>query len=596
MTNLRTLPKCIRMCMTIGNLPTSYMESLTYEEQLIWLYKFLEDTVIPVINDNSKAIEELQNLDLQDEVNKKIEEMAKSGELEEIIGKYIENYIIETNEKIKLLENESKVQKTSRVSLQNYINYDGIGDDYTQGSCVGDDGTIYVYKSNTDYNGGSLLVFNDEQLTATINNINFKHGNGLTYLNGKIYSATFDSKKIISYELNTGITLELNPFNNIEEYNKITAISKYDENHLLCLLYNTTQFADSNSNSTTYLLDIRDNSIEEIKITNTDNIRLNYYASQGMCYKDNHMYLLTSYPSMIIDYILIDNKFNVNKTYLIPMKDKLGLLVGEVEDISPTSNGDRYLITSHIIDGPDKYLSCHFLSFESDIEPTYLQYVDTDTDSQNYRQNVYVDNRPNVYSLYEDGSVYHPFKTLRRGIASANNDNYYSRKAVHVRSGGSSYPYTLGTLYNIHNVLIYNRSNFDTLYIDGNTLLVNCDIALLVDNDETTVINGNITLRNSNVNIYPNRIVLNGLVQLEQCSNMKSYYIVQGNTSNTTPFILYSGCSIKAMIQSAATTSSYVYQIFGDAIVISNVEGDKVTLGAGGAQGVYIKVGNKIGV
>ena len=203
MKKFNNLKECISMCMTIGNLPTSYMESLTYEEQLIWLYKFLEDTVIPVINDNSKAIEELQNLDLQDEVNKKIEEMAKSGELEEIIRKYIENYIIETNEKIKLLENESKVQKTSRVSLQNYINYDGIGDDYTQGSCVGDDGTIYVYKSNTDYNGGSLLVFNDEQLTATINNINFKHGNGLTYLNGKIYSATFDSKKIISYELNT---------------------------------------------------------------------------------------------------------------------------------------------------------------------------------------------------------------------------------------------------------------------------------------------------------------------------------------------------------------------------------------------------------
>ena len=47
---------------TIGMIPTSYKESLTYEEQLIWFCSFLEDTVIPALNNNGNAVAELQNL------------------------------------------------------------------------------------------------------------------------------------------------------------------------------------------------------------------------------------------------------------------------------------------------------------------------------------------------------------------------------------------------------------------------------------------------------------------------------------------------------------------------------------------------------
>ena len=34
-------------------MPTSYMESLTYEQQLLWLCKYLEETVIPAVNNNA---------------------------------------------------------------------------------------------------------------------------------------------------------------------------------------------------------------------------------------------------------------------------------------------------------------------------------------------------------------------------------------------------------------------------------------------------------------------------------------------------------------------------------------------------------------
>lgn len=79
-----------RFCCTIGNLPTSYMESLTYEEQLMWFCRFLDEKVIPAVNENADAIIELQNylknLDLQDEVNIKLDEMVEDGTLGQIIN------------------------------------------------------------------------------------------------------------------------------------------------------------------------------------------------------------------------------------------------------------------------------------------------------------------------------------------------------------------------------------------------------------------------------------------------------------------------------------------------------------------------------
>lgn len=105
-------------CCTIGNLPTSYMISLTYEEQLLWLCNYLEKTVIPAVNTNAEAVAELQslynklkeyvdnyfdNLDVQNEINVKLDEMAQDGTLDNIINKNIFN---DLNNKIDTLSAE----------------------------------------------------------------------------------------------------------------------------------------------------------------------------------------------------------------------------------------------------------------------------------------------------------------------------------------------------------------------------------------------------------------------------------------------------------------------------------------------------------
>lgn len=102
---IQKLPPFIKFCYTIGMIPTSYKLSWTYEEQLIWFCDFLENTVIPTINNNGKAVEELQtlflqlkqyvddyfeNLDVQEEINNKLDDMAESGELADMIAQYLQ--------------------------------------------------------------------------------------------------------------------------------------------------------------------------------------------------------------------------------------------------------------------------------------------------------------------------------------------------------------------------------------------------------------------------------------------------------------------------------------------------------------------------
>lgn len=125
-----------RFCCTIGNLPSSYMVSLTYEEQLLWLCDYIQNTVIPAVNTNAEAVKELQelyvklkdyvdnyfnNLDVQQEINNKLDKMASDGTLENIINQEIFG---EINNNISKLNNDiTEINNT-------------IDNDYT--ICIGD--------------------------------------------------------------------------------------------------------------------------------------------------------------------------------------------------------------------------------------------------------------------------------------------------------------------------------------------------------------------------------------------------------------------------------------------------------------------------
>ena len=132
-----------RFCVTIGNLPTTYMESLSYYEMLEWLCNYLEKTVIPAINNNSEALEEVQNafvelknyvdnyfdnLDLQEEINNKLDEMAESGQLTDIIAQYLNLAGVLAYDTLNDLKNAENIVSGSitRILGKNSYN-DGLG-------------------------------------------------------------------------------------------------------------------------------------------------------------------------------------------------------------------------------------------------------------------------------------------------------------------------------------------------------------------------------------------------------------------------------------------------------------------------------------
>ena len=83
-----------RFVTTIGVFPTAFTDAMTYYECLAYLVKYLEDTVVPAVNENAEALKELQdyvvhyfdNLDVQDEINNKLDEMAEDGTLADLIN------------------------------------------------------------------------------------------------------------------------------------------------------------------------------------------------------------------------------------------------------------------------------------------------------------------------------------------------------------------------------------------------------------------------------------------------------------------------------------------------------------------------------
>lgn len=208
--NIQNLKPFPRFCMSIGAIPTSYMYSLSYEEQLIWFCKFLQDTVIPSINNNGQAVAELQalyiqikdyvdnyftNLDVQQEINKKLDEMAEDGTLADIINIFIANSQF-TFDTVNDMKNSTKLSSGCKVRTYGYfeLNDDG-GADY-----------LIREKTAEDEETGNIIFINNTSLVAEL--IPSLFLNSLQF--GCVYDGVTDTtqnlQNFINYLQNKNIT------------------------------------------------------------------------------------------------------------------------------------------------------------------------------------------------------------------------------------------------------------------------------------------------------------------------------------------------------------------------------------------------------
>ena len=113
------VPPFLRYCSAI--IPTAFDDSLSYYEALCALYKFLQDQVVTTINNNAAVTEEyiqmtkdmksymdnyFENLDVQEEINNKLDAMVEDGTLNTIIGSYVDEYVSETNDRLADVEGD----------------------------------------------------------------------------------------------------------------------------------------------------------------------------------------------------------------------------------------------------------------------------------------------------------------------------------------------------------------------------------------------------------------------------------------------------------------------------------------------------------
>lgn len=124
-----------KFCYTIGMIPTSYKVSLTYEEQIIAIGDYLEETVIPALNNNAEAVAELQNLfielknyvdnyfenlDVQQEINNKLDAMVADGTLPEIVASYLNSKAIFGFDNVESMKNATNLINGSYAKTLGY--------------------------------------------------------------------------------------------------------------------------------------------------------------------------------------------------------------------------------------------------------------------------------------------------------------------------------------------------------------------------------------------------------------------------------------------------------------------------------------------
>lgn len=196
-------------------IPLAFDESMSYYETLCGLLSYLKDTVIPALNNNADAVSELQNLyielknyvdnyfenlDVQNEINNKLDEMAQSGELDDLVGKYVTNgiqpQIDNINEEIKNIKNREIIM---------------IGDSYLAGQSL---------DNPTTENYGYLLM---QKLGFSSDKFHLWAEGGSSFVTAGNQNHTWQT--LLQSKLNTIIPNNITEIYFIGGYNDVTANS-----------------------------------------------------------------------------------------------------------------------------------------------------------------------------------------------------------------------------------------------------------------------------------------------------------------------------------------------------------------------------------
>ena len=297
-----------KMIMTIGTLPSSFYASMSYYESMVWLYEYLKNEVIPTVNNNGEAVEELQEkfIELKEdfeeletwvheyeetqlpiEVVKKLDEMATDGTLQELLDEIMKYKGLQAFNTVNDMKNSTNLVDGSFAETYGF---------YTMG-----DGGQSKYKIRNKTNEDTIdemiiISLNDETLVGeliTNNIVNIKQlgakGDGTTndssYLQ-KLIDYCHDNNKIALIgkgEFIINFTIKLYSNTIIRGLNKkngsnlskiFTSVDLFtsDDNQIITEIENLSVYKLGSGSPSLFVKPIKDSSIKNCYAVNLYNI------------------------------------------------------------------------------------------------------------------------------------------------------------------------------------------------------------------------------------------------------------------------------------------------------------------------------------
>ena len=220
-------------------IPLAFDESMSYYECICNFYNYLKNEIMPALNNNAEAVAELQelfvnleeyvnnyfeNLDIQEEVDNKLEEMYENGQLADLIEQFINLQITYTYDDLGDLQEAENLVNGSYVQTLGYDELnDGGGARYKVRNIINTDDVDNVY----------IVQLANPELIAELIYGNEIH---INQLNG----STNDIGAIINEAISKGITVF--NFNN-QEYTCSTSITL--DNHKYLFNFNNANVTTS---------------------------------------------------------------------------------------------------------------------------------------------------------------------------------------------------------------------------------------------------------------------------------------------------------------------------------------------------------------
>ena len=531
------------LCKVVEYLKNVIANELIIEENITNLYNSFTELKNYVDN-------YFTNLDVQEEINNKLDEMVEDGTLEEIIKKY---FYLSINDNFNFFLNDY-------LLLDQTEEYDDSSFTQLQGFCYVNEHIIMGLrndKNNSNY--VKLVEYNPytKQIIRS-NYLILYHCNSITYnkKDNKLYIActsmvsngtTIQNNDIIVLDYNSFNTIKTISVDNLPLNHRIRSVCYDNEDNILYAGDITTLFKIDEENDT----------ITETIELETTNINLN--TTNQVLKKIGKFYV-----GLWFSYIAF---WNLDKKLIKVInieRDYTGQKVGEVEDFELFENGDIILgsITTpqqYVLERKIQFFKSNIYTNTSNIFPASLGGINNPTV-------VYVDNTSN--KEYEDGTFNYPFKNLQDALNVINElqlgvnlhlygNNYdfsdiqdcndltfvlhsditidglnirNSKVNIYNQYNGTTYSITINGIRCVRSELIFVSNEENKAYIypneNQNITTINgrnkciysqyCDIYLnnvkLIGNDSDNIINSlysNLRILNCVFNYYNNHYAIN---------------------------------------------------------------------------------------